>query len=170
MEFGQQPYDSNEMGSDPKMARVNVGEEFGRHITWSASSGIAVTSWGKWSASIIQPTSIALSWIIIHSQILVLFDSSTAVCLAFWHHKRTEVRSQDGKMQSTNDVSLMTSLGLKSNITTASADKTFYYQRDLDTYDGSKPILVLIHGYPQTWVLMSQWSEEFMLTPTGILC
>jgi len=33
MEFGQQPHDSNEMGSDPKLARVNVGEEFGRHIT-----------------------------------------------------------------------------------------------------------------------------------------
>jgi hypothetical protein len=32
-------------------------------------------------------------------------------------------------MQSTHDVSLMTSLGLKSNITKASCDKTFYYHR-----------------------------------------
>jgi hypothetical protein len=53
-------------------------------------------------------------------------------------------------MQSTNDVSLMTSLGLKSNITTTSADKTFYYHRGLETCDSSTPILVLIHGYPQT--------------------
>jgi hypothetical protein len=55
-------------------------------------------------------------------------------------------------MQSTNDVSLMTSLGLKSNITIASADKTFYYHRGLETYNSSMPILVLVHGYPQTWV------------------
>jgi hypothetical protein len=53
-------------------------------------------------------------------------------------------------MQPTHDVSFMTSLGLKSNIATASADKTFYYHRGLDNYDGSIPILVLIHGYPQT--------------------
>ncbi|KAN0104864.1 hypothetical protein V8E51_010609 [Hyaloscypha variabilis] len=32
-EFGQQRHDSDEVGSDPKAARVNVGEEFGRHIT-----------------------------------------------------------------------------------------------------------------------------------------
>jgi len=52
-------------------------------------------------------------------------------------------------MQSTHDISLMTSLGLKSNITTASTDKTFYYQRGLESYDSSKRILVVLHGYPQ---------------------
>ena len=54
-------------------------------------------------------------------------------------------------MESTNDVKLMMGLGLKSNISTSSTDKTFYYQRGLENVDGSKPILVLIHGYPQTW-------------------
>jgi hypothetical protein len=54
------------------------------------------------------------------------------------------------KMQSIHDISLMTSLGLKSNITTPSTDKTFNYQRGLENYDSSKPILVVLHGYPQT--------------------
>lgn len=62
----------------------------------------------------------------------------------------TWIISQGSEMESTNDVKLMTGLGLKSNISTASADKSFYYQRGLASADGSKPILVLIHGYPQT--------------------
>ncbi len=54
----------------------------------------------------------------------------------------------------TDDVSHMTSLGLKSNIATLSVrDKLFYYMRGLDKVSASNPILVLIHGYPQTSVL-----------------
>jgi hypothetical protein len=53
-------------------------------------------------------------------------------------------------MTTTNDVNYMTGLGLESNITTASTDKIFYYHRGLDGADASKPILVLIHGYPQS--------------------
>ncbi|KAE9363870.1 hypothetical protein N431DRAFT_356005 [Stipitochalara longipes BDJ] len=33
MEFGQQAHGSDEMGRDPKVAHVSVGEEYGRHIT-----------------------------------------------------------------------------------------------------------------------------------------
>jgi hypothetical protein len=54
-------------------------------------------------------------------------------------------------MELTNDVSLMTGLGLESNISTALEDGNFYYQRGLGKVDKSTPILVLIHGYPQTW-------------------
>jgi hypothetical protein len=53
-------------------------------------------------------------------------------------------------MATINDVNHMTSLGLESNITTATTDKVFYYHRGLAGADASSPILVLIHGYPQS--------------------
>ena len=49
-----------------------------------------------------------------------------------------------------NDVKHMTSLGLKSNLGTAAEEKTFYYQRGIKDTKNEKPILVLLHGYPQT--------------------
>ncbi|RDL35799.1 putative Fluoroacetate dehalogenase [Venustampulla echinocandica] len=58
---------------------------------------------------------------------------------------------QDCITQSTADVDYMTSLGLQSNISTAAADKLFYYQRGISSLSGAVPILVLLHGYPQTW-------------------
>lgn len=48
------------------------------------------------------------------------------------------------------DVVYMTNLGLQSNINTAAADKLFYYQRGIATLPNAVPILVLLHGYPQT--------------------
>jgi hypothetical protein len=53
-------------------------------------------------------------------------------------------------MESTNDVSLMTGLGVENNATNTSANKIFHYRRGLEEADTSTPILVLIHGYPQT--------------------
>lgn len=50
----------------------------------------------------------------------------------------------------TNDVEHMKGLGLESNISTAAEDKTFYYHRGLKNLSNEKPILVLLHGYPQT--------------------
>jgi hypothetical protein len=51
---------------------------------------------------------------------------------------------------STNDVEYMTSLGLESNISTAAEEKAFYYHRGIKNTKIEKPILVLLHGYPQT--------------------
>lgn len=56
-------------------------------------------------------------------------------------------------MASTNDVTHMTGLGLLSNLNTASAERLFYYHRGIETADKTSkkaPILVLIHGYPQS--------------------
>ncbi|KAH7312870.1 putative Fluoroacetate dehalogenase [Rhexocercosporidium sp. MPI-PUGE-AT-0058] len=52
---------------------------------------------------------------------------------------------------SAHDIRYMTSLSLESNISTAATDKIFHYHRGLEHLNGSKPILVLIHGYPQSW-------------------
>lgn len=49
-----------------------------------------------------------------------------------------------------DDVNYMTSLGLESNIESAATDKIFYYHRDLKKSSSSRPVLVLLHGYPQT--------------------
>ncbi|KAE8441237.1 hypothetical protein EG329_005601 [Mollisiaceae sp. DMI_Dod_QoI] len=49
-----------------------------------------------------------------------------------------------------NDVSHMTSLGLESNLSTAATDKIFYYHRGIKNASTTSPILVLLHGYPQT--------------------
>ena len=46
----------------------------------------------------------------------------------------------------------MLGLGLESNISTAATDKVFYYYRSLNNAKHSTPILVLIHGYPQSYV------------------
>lgn len=51
---------------------------------------------------------------------------------------------------STGDVNYMTSLGLESNIDTAEADKMFCYYRGIKDVKNEAPILVLLHGYPQT--------------------
>ena len=51
---------------------------------------------------------------------------------------------------STNDVEYMTSLGLESNIRTAAEEKTFYYHRGIKDPKIDQPILLLLHGYPQT--------------------
>ncbi|RDW63534.1 putative fluoroacetate dehalogenase [Coleophoma cylindrospora] len=57
----------------------------------------------------------------------------------------------------TNDVSHMTSLGLESNLSTAASDKIFYYHRGIKDASPASPILVLLHGYPQT--------QEFHVVP-----
>lgn len=51
---------------------------------------------------------------------------------------------------STNDVEYMTSLGLESNISTAAEERAFYYHRGIKNIKNDTPILVLLHGYPQT--------------------
>lgn len=53
-------------------------------------------------------------------------------------------------MGSEDDVNHMHSLGLESNTSTAADDKLFYYHRGLANASHETPILVLIHGYPQT--------------------
>ncbi|KAL2060884.1 hypothetical protein VTL71DRAFT_8936 [Oculimacula yallundae] len=65
--------------------------------------------------------------------------------------------------ESAHDLIYMTSLGLESNIRTAEADKMFYYHRGLEKLDGSQPILVLIHGYPQSNYM---WRHIIPLLPT----
>ncbi|KAH6673352.1 putative Fluoroacetate dehalogenase [Halenospora varia] len=50
----------------------------------------------------------------------------------------------------TDDVSHMESLGLESNLDTASMDSLFYYSRGIERQKIDTPVLVLIHGYPQT--------------------
>ena len=54
---------------------------------------------------------------------------------------------------------MTTSLGLASNLETAVRDKVFYYHRGIvvkegqggkDDNAGRRPVLVLLHGYPQT--------------------
>jgi hypothetical protein len=51
---------------------------------------------------------------------------------------------------SNGDVTHMTKLGLESNLSTSSADGIFFYQRRLQEAGKKAPILVLIHGYPET--------------------
>ncbi|KAF4635650.1 hypothetical protein G7Y89_g2439 [Cudoniella acicularis] len=51
---------------------------------------------------------------------------------------------------STRDVEHMTSLGLESNINKTPEEKIFYYRRGIGQNPKNSPILVLIHGYPQT--------------------
>jgi hypothetical protein len=51
---------------------------------------------------------------------------------------------------SNGDVTHMTKLGLESNLSTSSADGIFFYQRRLQEVGKKAPILVLIHGYPET--------------------
>jgi hypothetical protein len=53
-------------------------------------------------------------------------------------------------MASGEDVKLMTGLGLESNIDTFEKDGVFYYHRALQIGSTKTPVLVLIHGYPQT--------------------
>lgn len=67
-----------------------------------------------------------------------------------------QVRTMDTKWDtscitaSTEDVKYMTSLGLESNIETAAIDKVFYYHRGIKDVKVATPILVMLHGYPQT--------------------
>jgi hypothetical protein len=49
-----------------------------------------------------------------------------------------------------DDIEYMTSLGLDSNVNTAATDRTFYYSRGLKSVTAGTPLLVLLHGYPQT--------------------
>lgn len=55
-------------------------------------------------------------------------------------------------MADSKDVQHMTKLGLESNIETASEDKLFYYHRGVKDVAGDVPVIVLIHGYPQSSV------------------
>jgi hypothetical protein len=49
------------------------------------------------------------------------------------------------------DVSYMKSLGLECNLSTSLEDGLFFYERGLQQEaNGTAPILVLIHGYPET--------------------
>jgi hypothetical protein len=49
-----------------------------------------------------------------------------------------------------DDVTYMTSLGLKDNLTSSSEDGLFFYQRGLQAATENTPILVFCHGYPET--------------------
>lgn len=49
-----------------------------------------------------------------------------------------------------DDIKHMTNLGLESNVNTAATDKVFYYHRGITGVKVETPILVLLHGYPQT--------------------
>jgi hypothetical protein len=51
---------------------------------------------------------------------------------------------------SNSDVTYMTSLGLECNLSTSSEDGLFFYQRNLQNANERTPVLVLIHGYPET--------------------
>jgi hypothetical protein len=53
-------------------------------------------------------------------------------------------------MASGEDFKLMTGSGLESNIDTLEKDGVFYYHRGLQNGSTKTPILLLIHGYPQT--------------------
>ncbi|KUJ08381.1 putative Fluoroacetate dehalogenase [Mollisia scopiformis] len=66
---------------------------------------------------------------------------------------------------SSSDVEYMTSLGLESNFNTVIADKIFYYQRGLKDVKADTPILVMLHGYPQTNFM---WRHIIPLLPEDI--
>lgn len=51
---------------------------------------------------------------------------------------------------SSDDIKYMTNLGLESNVYSAAADRVFYYQRGIKDVQAGMPILLLLHGYPQT--------------------
>ncbi|TVY35054.1 Fluoroacetate dehalogenase [Lachnellula occidentalis] len=54
-------------------------------------------------------------------------------------------------LENDKDVQHMTSLGLRFNILTTTEGKIFYYERGIwDVMTERLPILVLLHGYPQT--------------------
>jgi len=53
-------------------------------------------------------------------------------------------------MGPSKDIDHMTSLGLESNLTTAATDKVFYFHRGIKDATSTNPILILIHGYPQS--------------------
>ncbi|KAH6717335.1 putative Fluoroacetate dehalogenase [Leptodontidium sp. MPI-SDFR-AT-0119] len=67
--------------------------------------------------------------------------------------------------ESAHDITYMTSLGLESNINTAGSDKIFYCCRSLEQSSDSNPILVLIHGYPQSNFM---WRHIIPLLPPQI--
>ncbi|KAG9231319.1 putative Fluoroacetate dehalogenase [Amylocarpus encephaloides] len=66
---------------------------------------------------------------------------------------------------SSDDIKYMESLGLHSNVETTTANKVFYYQRGISNAKVGTPILVLIHGYPQTNFL---WRHVVSLLPKDI--
>jgi hypothetical protein len=49
-----------------------------------------------------------------------------------------------------DDIEFMTDLGLKSSISTLEAERLFYYARGIEDASLKAPVLVLIHGYPQS--------------------
>ena len=51
---------------------------------------------------------------------------------------------------SVDNVTHMANIGLDSNIDTTAIDKIFYYHRGIKELKANTPILVLLHGYPQT--------------------
>ncbi|KUJ17017.1 alpha/beta-hydrolase [Mollisia scopiformis] len=63
-----------------------------------------------------------------------------------------------------DDVTHMTGLGLESNFSTLGRDRIFYYQRGIYG-EISRPILVLLHGYPQT---NFTWRHIIPLLPKDI--
>ncbi|CAG8960717.1 hypothetical protein HYFRA_00002253 [Hymenoscyphus fraxineus] len=65
-----------------------------------------------------------------------------------WIHFLTSIASQQ---DSVDDIQYITSLDLESNIESAAKDKIFFYHRGVKELSHGKPILMLLHGYPQTW-------------------
>ncbi|TVY34153.1 Fluoroacetate dehalogenase [Lachnellula subtilissima] len=59
-------------------------------------------------------------------------------------------RDKRNTLEKDNDIQHMVSLGLRFNITTTAKGNIFYYERGLWDIMNGKPILVLLHGYPQT--------------------
>lgn len=68
-------------------------------------------------------------------------------------------------MASRDDIKLMEGLGLEHNIHTLEKDGIFYYHRGLKCGSPKTPVLVLIHGYPQTNFM---WRHLIPLLPTNI--
>ncbi|TVY73616.1 Fluoroacetate dehalogenase [Lachnellula suecica] len=70
---------------------------------------------------------------------------------------------------STNDVKHMTSLGLESNINNAATERVFYYHRGIKNKDIDAPILVLIHGYPQTSFMLVPPLSQFIMRALSLI-
>jgi hypothetical protein len=80
------------------------------------------------------------------------------VCSFIWHRREFGPPGYVYNRETTTapaytpdgDITHMTNLGLKCNDPNSSEDGLFFYQRGLEKADGTVPILVLIHGYPET--------------------
>ena len=128
---------------DPERASVEIDAVWWSRVT--RSSGIAVRPDANIQISILVS--------------VLLFSPISATWSIISYHLRTKPRkpapslkNPPSKMTPTDDVTHMLGLGLESNISTAAIEKVFYYHRNLKNAKNSTPILVLVHGYPQSYV------------------